>query len=80
MLLCRVERVSRCSLFTFDLLHNLRLGILKVVRKCMVNYLLSDGLRPGRARNGTKSFAIIQGRVRQSSNFLFNSIGSNGEL
>lgn len=55
----RVGGVSMYLLYTFEPLHDLHLGISKLVKVCTVKYLSSDNLVAGRQVKGEKSFLKI---------------------
>lgn len=45
----RVKGASSCSVFSFELLYILHLGISKLVKECTVSYLSSGRLKTGGA-------------------------------
>lgn len=61
------------SLFTFELLRNLYLGISKLMKKCMLKYLSSNRLKTGEGWEGIKAFTKIQARVLRGGNLLFTA-------
>lgn len=76
----RVEEVTHYSLFTFEPLQNLYIGISKLLKKCTVECLLSDKLRTGKAWDGTKALVIFRAQVLRGCNLLLSDHESNGEL
>lgn len=68
------------SIFTFEPLHNLHLGISKLVKECTMSYLSSDRLMTGGGEKGRKPFVKVRTRILRGCNALLATIEREGEV
>lgn len=69
----RSQRVRSSSLFTIESLYRIKLEIFKLMKKCTLNYLSSDGLNIKRTQKGGKVFVEIRAQELRDRNLLLSA-------